>query len=44
MLAKVENYVHKIGHIGGYGKIGVAIAFINKNQSETTLLDLKHLF
>ncbi|KAF3494600.1 hypothetical protein DY000_02057097 [Brassica cretica] len=41
--AEIENYVHRIGRTGRRGKTGVATTFINKNQSETTLLDLKHL-
>jgi ATP-dependent RNA helicase DDX41 len=30
-------------HGGRCGKTGIATTFINKNQSETVLLDLKHL-
>jgi hypothetical protein len=29
--------------LGGRGKTGIATTFINKNQSESILLDLKHL-
>ncbi|CAH2038367.1 unnamed protein product [Thlaspi arvense] len=43
MPAEIENYVHRIGRTGRCGKTGVATTFINKNQSETTLLDMKHL-
>ncbi|VVB15676.1 unnamed protein product [Arabis nemorensis] len=43
MSADIENYVHRIGRTGRCGKTGIATTFINKNQSETTLLDLKHL-
>ncbi|PON46958.1 Helicase, C-terminal [Parasponia andersonii] len=31
------------GPTGRCGNTGVATAFVNKNQSETTILDLKHL-
>ncbi|CAL5421902.1 unnamed protein product [Camellia sinensis] len=43
MPAEIENYVHRIERTGRCGKTGIATTFINKNQSETTLLDLKHL-
>ncbi|KAL9393267.1 hypothetical protein Peur_012552 [Populus x canadensis] len=43
MPAEIENYVHRIGRTGRCGKTGIATTFINKNQSETTLVDLKHL-
>ncbi|XP_009628679.1 DEAD-box ATP-dependent RNA helicase 35-like isoform X1 [Nicotiana tabacum] len=43
MPAEIENYVHRIGRTGRCGKTGIATTFINKNQSETTLLYLKHL-
>ncbi|KAF3629039.1 hypothetical protein FXO38_27906 [Capsicum annuum] len=43
MPAEIENYVHRIGRTGTCRKIGMARTFINNNQSETTLLDLKHL-
>ena len=43
MPAEIENYVHRIGRTGRRGNTGVATTFINKNQSETTLFDLKHL-
>ncbi|CAL5350446.1 unnamed protein product [Camellia sinensis] len=32
-----------IGRTGRCGKTGIATTFINKNQSEMTLFDLKHL-
>ncbi|RID54734.1 hypothetical protein BRARA_G02035 [Brassica rapa] len=43
MPTEIENYVHRIGRTGRCGKTGIATTFINKNQSKTTLLDLKHL-
>ena len=43
MPAEIENYVHRIGRTGRRGKTGVATTFINKNQTQTTLLDLKQL-
>jgi len=43
MPKEIENYVHRIGRTGRCGKTGVATTFINKNQSEAILLDLKHL-
>ena len=43
MPGEIENYVHRIGRTGRCGKTGIATTFINKNQSETILLDLKHL-
>lgn len=43
MPAEIENYVHRIGRTGRCGRTGIATSFINKNQSETILLDLKHL-
>ncbi|KAM3268955.1 hypothetical protein P3S67_030919 [Capsicum chacoense] len=43
MPAEIENFVHRIGRTGRCGKTGIATTFINKNQRETTLLDLKHL-
>ena len=33
----------RIGRTGRCGKTGIATTFINKNQSESVLLDLKHL-
>ncbi len=35
--------MHRIGRTGRSGKTGIATTFINKNQSESILLDLKHL-
>lgn len=43
MPAEIENYVHRIGRTGRCGKTGVATTFVNKNQSDAVLLDLKHL-
>lgn len=43
MPKEIENYVHRIGRTGRCGKTGVATTFINKNCSETVLLDLKQL-
>ncbi|KAL6070872.1 DEAD-box ATP-dependent RNA helicase 35 [Balamuthia mandrillaris] len=43
MPKEIENYVHRIGRTGRCGKTGVATTFINKNCSESILLDLKHL-
>lgn len=43
MPESIEDYVHRIGRTGRCGKTGIATTFINKNQSETILLDLKHL-
>ena len=35
--------MHRIGRTGRCGKTGIATSFINKDQSESILLDLKHL-
>ncbi|KAL6776987.1 hypothetical protein ACKKBF_B19755 [Auxenochlorella protothecoides x Auxenochlorella symbiontica] len=43
MPEEIENYVHRIGRTGRRGKTGLATTFINKAQSESILLDLKHL-
>jgi len=43
MPKEIENYVHRIGRTGRCGKTGVATTFVNKNCSESILLDLKHL-
>lgn len=43
MPEEIENYVHRIGRTGRRGKTGLATTFVNKNQSESILLDLKHL-
>jgi ATP-dependent RNA helicase DDX41 len=43
MPDEIENYVHRIGRTGRCGKTGIATTFINRNQQETVLLDLKHL-
>jgi ATP-dependent RNA helicase DDX41 len=41
MPGEIENYVHRIGRTGRCGNTGIATTFINKNQSEKVLLDLK---
>ncbi|KNG78217.1 RNA helicase [Plasmodium falciparum IGH-CR14] len=43
MPKDIENYVHRIGRTGRCGKTGIATTFINKNQEEAILLDLKAL-
>ncbi|KYQ91346.1 DEAD/DEAH box helicase [Tieghemostelium lacteum] len=43
MPKEIENYIHRIGRTGRRGKTGVATTFINKNNSESVLLDLKYL-
>eukprot|EP00771_Trimastix_marina_P003022 gnl/Trimastix_PCT/4203.p1 GENE.gnl/Trimastix_PCT/4203~~gnl/Trimastix_PCT/4203.p1 ORF type:complete len:624 (+),score=239.21 gnl/Trimastix_PCT/4203:39-1874(+) len=43
MPKEIENYVHRIGRTGRCGKTGIATTFINKNCTESVLLDLKHL-
>lgn len=43
MPKEIENYVHRIGRTGRCGRTGVATTFVNKNQEETILLDLKAL-
>ena len=43
MPEEIENYVHRIGRTGRCGKTGIATTFINKKQTESILLDLKHL-
>eukprot|EP00823_Brevimastigomonas_motovehiculus_P009405 TRINITY_DN906_c0_g1_i1.p1 TRINITY_DN906_c0_g1~~TRINITY_DN906_c0_g1_i1.p1 ORF type:complete len:790 (-),score=235.13 TRINITY_DN906_c0_g1_i1:264-2600(-) len=43
MPKEIEDYVHRIGRTGRCGKTGVATSFINRECSETLLLDLKHL-
>jgi len=43
MPKEIENYVHRIGRTGRCGKTGVATSFINRSQSKSILLDLKHL-
>ncbi|XP_046911503.2 ATP-dependent RNA helicase abstrakt [Dermatophagoides farinae] len=39
----IENYVHRIGRTGRYGKKGIATTFINKSVDQSILLDMKHL-
>ncbi|GLU03989.1 hypothetical protein SLE2022_211560 [Rubroshorea leprosula] len=41
MPAEIENNVHRIGRTGRCGKTGIATTFINKSQSEMTLLDFE---
>ncbi|KAK1398380.1 RNA helicase [Heracleum sosnowskyi] len=43
MPDQIENYIHRIGRTGRCGKTGISTTFINSRQSETTLLDLKHV-
>ena len=43
MPKEIEDYVHRIGRTGRNGKTGVATSFVNRDCSETFLLDLKHL-
>lgn len=43
MPEEIENYVHRIVRTGGCWKTGLETTFIDHNQTETTLLDLKHL-
>ncbi|KAL5070351.1 hypothetical protein RYX36_021238, partial [Vicia faba] len=43
MPTEMENYVHRIRCTGRYGRTGIVTTFVNKNQIETTLFDLKHL-
>jgi ATP-dependent RNA helicase DDX41 len=43
MPEDIEIYVHRIGRTGRNDKRGVATTFINKNCSESVLLDLKML-
>ncbi|XP_021724248.1 DEAD-box ATP-dependent RNA helicase 35-like [Chenopodium quinoa] len=43
MPAEIGNYVHRIGRTRRFGNTGTATTFINNSQSETTLLDQKHL-
>lgn len=43
MPKEIENYVLRIGRTGRLGKAGVCTTYVNKNQDEAILLDLKHL-
>ncbi|KAK2962312.1 putative DEAD-box ATP-dependent RNA helicase 35 [Blattamonas nauphoetae] len=43
MPREIENYIHRIGRTGRGDETGVATTFINKNSSDSVLLDLKHL-
>jgi ATP-dependent RNA helicase DDX41 len=41
MPKEVENYIHRIGRTGRCGRTGIATTFVNKNDDETILMDLK---
>lgn len=41
MPKEIENYIHRIGRTGRCGRTGIATTFVNKDQDETILLDLK---
>merc|ERR1719284_1542031 len=41
MPKEIEHYIHRIGRTGRCGRTGVATTFVNKNQEETILMDLK---
>ncbi len=43
MSKEVENYVLRIGRTGRLGNFGLATTYVNRNQDEAILLDLKHL-
>jgi ATP-dependent RNA helicase DDX41 len=43
MPKEIENYVLRIGRTGRLGKTGLATTYVNRNQDEAILLDLKHL-
>ena len=43
MPKELEMYVHRIGRTGRGGKRGMATTFVNRADSESILLDLKHL-
>jgi len=43
MPKEIEDYVHRIGRTGRCGKTGVATSFVNRECTDTLLLDLKHL-
>lgn len=40
---QIESYVHRIGRTGRLGKTGRATTFVNKQQDENILSDLKML-
>lgn len=43
MPPAIEDYTHRIGRTGRRGEKGIATTFINKQDDEATLLDLKAL-
>lgn len=43
MPAHIEDYTHRIGRTGRRGERGLATTFINKQDEQSTLLDLKAL-
>ncbi|CAO1637269.1 unnamed protein product [Sympodiomycopsis kandeliae] len=43
MPKEIESYVHQIGRTGRSGKTGIATTFVNSNNPDQTLLDLKYL-
>mgnify|MGYP001486520110 CR=1 FL=1 len=43
MPTEIENYVHRIGRTGRRGRTGIATTFINRDDPESALLDLKAL-
>src|SRR5690606_39210832 len=43
MPKTIENYVHRISKTGKSGRTGLVTTFINRNDPESILLELKHL-
>ncbi|KAM3147462.1 hypothetical protein pb186bvf_000269 [Paramecium bursaria] len=43
MPKDIESYIHRIGRTGRQGKTGRATTFVNRQQEESILLDLKYL-
>ena len=43
MPREIEDYVHRIGRTGRSGRTGVATTFINRDCTDSILLDLKYL-